>query len=82
MTNREEAEQRLVKRGLRRVSGPEPCAACKVAFEWWYSSKIGWRPYTSETLDPHWQMCKWAFQNHKPPTGPPSTHFHFRYGMR
>jgi hypothetical protein len=70
MTAREEAEQRLKKMGFVPITGPAPCAGCKVDFEWWLSPKRKLLPFTAVNLDPHWQMCRRAFDNKTPPTRP------------
>jgi len=66
---RAQAERDLVKKGFRFVAR-QKCAFCKREFDWWKTPRGKLIPLTTVNLQPHWQICRRAFQNKKPASGP------------
>lgn len=65
MTTRQRKERSLILRGNRRIA-LMTCRFCHTECEWWLTPKGKLVPLTSIDLEPHWDICKWAFRNERP----------------
>jgi len=75
--SRAEKERSLINRGFGFVKRVK-CVGCKLEIEWWRTSRRKLIPLTSVNLEPHWEMCRFAFRNDKPATGV-KAHFNRKY---
>lgn len=65
---RADTERDLINRRFEFIKKVK-CVGCKFEIEWWRTRNGKLIPLTSVNLQPHWEMCRFAFRNHKPALG-------------